>query len=314
LTTSTYIKITLFYSITLLDAKNSAIDSQEQLSTQMYHRVFFTALVLCICYAIALRPQHGIKSSSQTVLRTADYTFRNAIKEDIDDIITVFLDAFSPSPSWRYLRPEYQKYKDYIWSCMQANVLQQWDHIDTNTTFIKVVAVPDTNAFNGRNERVVAVGVWFIMTRNDTAMSATNSFLRALQNKPPIWDSRLDTSDSSTKYNCSANLDLNLTRAADYQRQFTPEETRYIDEAYPEQLYLSMLATHPDWDGHGFAAMNLHWGIELAKTLDNPVTLIATPAGYPLYDDTGFQSLKNISIQTLDGWGQGSLWYEVMEY
>jgi hypothetical protein len=60
--------------------------------------------------------------------------------------------------------------------------------------------------------------------------------------------------------------------------------------------------------------MNLHWGFELANTSKIPVTLIATPAGYPLYDDIGFRGIKNITIETLDGWANGLLWFEVMEY
>jgi hypothetical protein len=60
--------------------------------------------------------------------------------------------------------------------------------------------------------------------------------------------------------------------------------------------------------------MNLHWGFELANTSKIPVTLIATPAGYPLYDDIGFRGIKNITIETLDGWGNGLLWFEAMEY
>jgi len=127
-------------------------------------------------------------------------------------------------------------------------------------------------------------------------------------------ESQVSIGDSDTKYNCSANLDVNQTRAIDFDRQLRAAKSQYIDRAYLKQLYLNILATHPDWDGNGFAALNLDWGIGFAETLAEPVTLIATPAGYPLYKDVGFRSLKNVTIETLEGWEGKLLWLEVMEY
>lgn len=43
-----------------------------------------------------------------------------------------------------------------------------------------------------------------------------------------------------------------------------------------------------------------------------PVTLLATPAGYPLYDSLGFESVENATISMLDGLGE--LWFEVMRW
>lgn len=43
-----------------------------------------------------------------------------------------------------------------------------------------------------------------------------------------------------------------------------------------------------------------------------PVTLFATPAGYPLYDSMGFESVKNATMPMLDGLGE--LWFEVMRW
>lgn len=275
----------------------------------MYRSVFLTAVVLCTCYTVALG-LHVVKSSSQTILNSAGYHFRPAIREDIDDITTVYLDAFSPGPLWQYTMPAYQRWKDYIWHCQQAAIEQQWDNLDTDTTFVQVVAVPDTNASNGRNERVVAFGIWKLKERDNIVTSALE---HSSQIGMRDWKIQLDTSNNSSKYNCSANLGRNQTRTADFERQFDAK-SQFLDKAYPEQLYLNTLATHPDWDGYGFAALNLHWGFELANTYKIPVTLIATPAGYPLYDDIGFRSIKNITIETLDGWGEGILWFEVMEY
>jgi len=43
-----------------------------------------------------------------------------------------------------------------------------------------------------------------------------------------------------------------------------------------------------------------------------PVTLLASPAGYPLYDSLGFESVVNATMEMLDGLGE--LWFEVMRW
>jgi hypothetical protein len=43
-----------------------------------------------------------------------------------------------------------------------------------------------------------------------------------------------------------------------------------------------------------------------------PVTLLATPAGWVLYDSLGFEGLKNATVEMVDG--DGELWYEVMQW
>ena len=43
-----------------------------------------------------------------------------------------------------------------------------------------------------------------------------------------------------------------------------------------------------------------------------PVTLLATPAGYPLYDSLGFEGVKNATMPMLDRLGE--LWFEVMRW
>jgi hypothetical protein len=281
----------------------------------MYYFVLLAVQILCIKSIIALRPPNDFETTSQVILSNSNYKFRDAIREDIDDITTVILDAFSQGLAWQYVRPEYQRFKDYTWHCTRAAFAKQWNDINTNTTFVKVVTVPDTSkSSKGRGERVVALGVWLRMARNDTVIPAMESFIPMLQNSVSMWKGQMSTSNDGTNYNCSAILDVNQTRVIDIERQMQAVKLKYIDDAYPKQLHLNMLATHPDWDGNGFAALNLDWGVRFAKALGEPVTLIATPDGYVLYDDFGFRSLKNVTIKTLEGWEEESLWFEVMQY
>lgn len=100
-------------------------------------------------------------------------------------------------------------------------------------------------------------------------------------------------------------------------------DEEYLQKPFERRLQLGLLATHPDWDGHGFASQHLHWGkAELARLnreLDDsapqnqiPIVLVGTPAGYPLYASEGFKGVKNISVKRLDG--KGIFWWEAMVY
>ena len=115
---------------------------------------------------------------------------------------------------------------------------------------------------------------------------------------------------------------------------------------WQDQLYLNLLATHPEWDGNGFGARQVRWGLELSRNgdfgreregdgdvvvRDNladeevrdeladgeakrtiPVTLLATPAGWPLYESLGFEGVENATIGMLDTMGE--LWFEVCKW
>ena len=114
---------------------------------------------------------------------------------------------------------------------------------------------------------------------------------------------------------CTIIPGMNMTRAIDHDRQEAAISRKYIDHGLPRQLYLNLIATHPKWDGHGFAARHLQWGKELSQRLPEspwPITLLATPAGWPLYKSVGFEDVVNATVTMLDG--LGTLWYEVMRW
>ena len=250
-------------------------------------------------------------SSEQILLgdthSSVPFTFRDATYEDIDDATTIIIDAFSPSPQWHYHSPSREKYLDYEWYCMREAIEKQWKEVDWTYAWGRVVSVPVENSKHGRDERVVALALWdrliqdsasVVASGEDGALNVNHGFdLMALLNKT---------------FDCSKHSDLNMTRGLDFSYQFSFAKYKYIDNAYDDQLYLSLLATHPDWDGNGLGAKNLHWGMELAERWKVPVTLIATPAGYPLYRSEGFEDVKNITIKMLDGLGE--LWFEVQRW
>jgi GNAT superfamily N-acetyltransferase len=231
----------------------------------------------------------------QAVLQPAliDHKLRPLQDDDLDDLTTVFLDAFRPSASWQYTHWDDDKYANYTWQCSRAEFGQFWQQ-RTGDFFVNAITVP-IHGSGEREERVVSIGVWEWLNA-DTHLSRHYDWISSLMTGP----------------DCAAHLDQNTTRRADLMRQAKPIEAEYIRSWTEPQLYLVLLATHPDWDGNGFGAEQLDAGFRAAERWNVSVSLIATPAGYPLYESSGFAALKNITLHKLDGLGE--LWLEYMRW
>lgn len=246
------------------------------------------------------------------------FTFRNATIDDIDDITTVWIDAFKPSPIFSYIRQFADEVgEEYTWTCQRDSYLALFQQHVGDYRF-RVITVPESTSLLG--EKVVSVSVWDF---SRTGLHHGDEL--SLPSLSPLFARTLSqTSHSSVNnrhvsdFNCSAHLDMNLTRAFHFKHLIEDAERTYLINPFGTQLYLGLLATHPSWDGHGFAAQHLRWGKTqmelLRKTLGDrlPMTLLATPAGYPLSVDEGFTGLKNITLERLDG--KGAFWYEAMAY
>ncbi|KFA55130.1 hypothetical protein S40293_08682 [Stachybotrys chartarum IBT 40293] len=260
-------------------------------------------LTLVACQALvataALAPTSAY---TQTVFNGDNVHFRPATEADLDDIITIIIDAFAPGPMWQYGFPYLSQHKDYLWHCLRKDLGEQYKHVP-NTTTINVIAVTpsaDTSDDAQQKERVVALGAWKDMTATGDTSLFSAPGLSSIQ---------------SLHAKCSDHLEANMTRVEDAQRQSLAYEKRYIEDSKEKQLYLALLATHPSWDGHGFGAAHVQWGLEKARAMEGceTVTLLGTPAGWPLYDSLGFDSVTNLTITTLDE-DMDDLWFEYMRY
>lgn len=250
----------------------------------------------CQIWAHPTQAQH----QQQSYLGERKIHIRPATEADFDDITTVLVDAFRSGPTWRYVSPDQDEYLEYTWNCTREKVEDVLRHA-SNTTFANVISVPTghdaADRQRQRNERVVAVASWRII-------------------EPGTEHADHDGVDTlgawSGNAKCSDQLDVNQTRSLDYNRQFLAAMVRYVWSLPQKQMYLAVLGTHPDWDGHGFGAAHCHWGMDMARGMGVPTTLMATPAGWPLYDSLGFGSVANVTIETLGK--LENLWYEYMRY
>lgn len=209
--------------------------------------------------------------------------------------------------------PDLQHHKPEVWTCLHEQVEHAWRTRNTSTSFGKLITVvpppPGKSNDNTANEETqkeeeipVSFSLWTIRTRSPSTTQPLSLSLSL--------PSLLTTLHEA----CAIPPGTNLTRAFDFNRQNAALEHKYFHLPYAHQFYLNLLATHPDWDGNGFGARHVEWGQQLSLELEPkmPVTLLASPAGYPLYDSLGFESVKNATIEKLDG--EGKLWFEVMRW
>ncbi|KAI9170579.1 hypothetical protein HJFPF1_00047 [Paramyrothecium foliicola] len=254
--------------------------------------------------AVATKTFDASLTYSQQSLMNEGVIIHPAVEADLDDIVTILIDAFSPGPVWQYLYTQLDEYYDFAWHCLRQTIGEGFAH-HVNTTFINVIhksEVTDSQNEHGKRlSRVVAFAVWNVREPKDRVPHQSISNIGALE----------------ALTECSDHPEMNQTRAADYARQAKALEEDFIRNHQEDQLYLNFLATHPDWDGHGFGAAQLRWAFEKAKRVKEnqtlPITLLATPAGWPLYSSVGFESLKNITITTLDD-DLDDLWFEDMRF
>lgn len=283
-------------------------------------------LLLCPFLSSLLFFSRVFASSEQApISHSSPSTFREATIADLDDITTVNVDAFKPGSAWKYVRQFEDKVgSEYTWNCQREALRQVFVNASElyNATLFNVISVPD--ATSTRGERVVSFAAW------NFAMAGPTSSDRPFSDQTSTWKQAMSglfrgldrvAGSSSSPFNCSAHLDMNLTRALQYSNTMQAAERKYLLEPFARQLELGLLATHPDWDGNGFAARHLHWGkaklAELSHGLEAsedqmPITLMGTPAGYPLYRSEGFETLHNVTIERLDG--EGVLWLAAMKY
>lgn len=265
------------------------------------------AIVVLLVQSLSQANAFTAPGGQQPLQQNLDFHLRPATATDLDDITTVLLDAFTPGAAWQY-GVNRTTNLDYVRRCMREQVTDLFKHME-NTTFANVISVPTKERRigandHGRNGSVVAVAVWKILEPDEEA----SHFSQTVTGKGPFSNRMFSSLESAE---CAKHFETNMTRADDYNRQWIPAEISYIQSENRTQLYLGILATHPDWDGHNFGAANCQWGMDFARREGWPTTLIATPAGWPLYDSLGFESLGNITVKMLDGLGE--LWFEYMK-
>ncbi|KAJ9605868.1 hypothetical protein H2200_009717 [Cladophialophora chaetospira] len=279
------------------------------------------------------------------------FEFRNVSYSDLDAIVDTIVSAFDPGVMWTYLYQFRDTFPEYHWRCVyEAAENQIPEYQDATGTFGHVI-VPsvrgnkDAQSFafwkmmrKGEGEGKSSAGDFLGLpfecsmpresaaTQSEERSKSDVSFGQGLNRAAQAPIDLGQESLSEIKLPCSLHLDMNLIRTAHLAPQLNKAEKDYIEDAYEYQLYLGLLATHPDWDGNGFGAAQVEWGMDFAKAEEQrlslsegrkirvPVTLLATPAGYPLYKSLGFESVANVTFVLIDSFQGSTTWFEYMRW
>jgi GNAT superfamily N-acetyltransferase len=84
---------------------------------------------------------------------------------------------------------------------------------------------------------------------------------------------------------------LAFVKTLDYTR------SKYWEKKYPQNYYLALLATHPDYRRRGAGTALTQWGMEKALAEGFDVGLEASPMGFPVYKHLGFEFLEEVVVQ-----------------
>ncbi|KAK3672044.1 hypothetical protein LTR78_008014 [Recurvomyces mirabilis] len=231
-----------------------------------------------------------------------EINIRPVVKEDLDDVVTTFLDAFGPGAIAQYTQFPDPSLRNYTHRCYLQLFEKDWARFEANElTFANVITVPrgPDEMESMRSKKVVSFAFWRWL---EVKQERSSSF--QFQPFHPLA--------LRHEGKCSDHLDTNTTREAQVIAYMDDIERKYYSNLTHTELYLNVIATHPDWDGHGFGAAQVEYGLGKAKEAGANVTLVATPAGHPLYASLGFEAVANVTMQMFDG--LGVLWLEYMRW
>ena len=92
--------------------------------------------------------------------------------------------------------------------------------------------------------------------------------------------------------------DANIARHTAFRANISVAKRQMFDNKFgDQQLYLDLLACHPDYRGRGAGEMLVKWGLEKAKAEGLTVTLYASPMGGRVYSRLGFKRVGSFRTQ-----------------
>ncbi|KAK5048347.1 hypothetical protein LTR84_006017 [Exophiala bonariae] len=229
----------------------------------------------------------SVASATQSLLTTA-IKIRNATVNDAEQITCIIQEAFRGAPHVKYVNEFMDLHPRHLFNCLLGGVSTMLDNPDV---MIQVALLPNNSA--PHDLVPVGVAIW--------------EFPEAWPRISPSWTSGLFLhSPDALEMDEDCLLIVNISRAIDFDHQFSAAQRDYLDKSYPksQQYYLNTLGTHPDYQRRGAGGALVNSGIEVGKKSNRnenvTATLIATEAGEPLYLHLSWESIKNFTVKSMD--------------
>ncbi|MCJ1404944.1 hypothetical protein MMC11_008170 [Xylographa trunciseda] len=206
-------------------------------------------------------------------------SIRLAKESDLDAIAWISVAALPADPVCPYRFPYMHLYpEDHV----KFSRIRYTEYMAAGDNVIMVFECPTIE--DPAVHKPVAFSIWQLPgTHVGKASAKEGTEVKPKQKGPPDHLQRRDAS---------------AARMTAFRESIGRAKREMFDGPYGEsQLYLGMLACHPDYQKRGAGRMLCQWGLDKAKTEGLTITLYASPMGARLYRSLGFQNVGSFRTQ-----------------
>ncbi|CAD6441290.1 717eb6c2-dfc4-491c-b668-d4eec3a2a847 [Sclerotinia trifoliorum] len=210
---------------------------------------------------------------------TAKSRIRDAEPKDIDTITTGMITSLSSDAMWRYRFAHRERYPEDLlkYARLYIELLVSGSFADYATLIVEVE--------EGSSWNVAAFSIWDISYENKRVYAAKGETYTSLAPYEAMEAAGVKTRKDTDPIYDAAFLKVMSDARKDFTAMFEGNE-----------MYLSLICTHPDFRRRGYATQLLKWGIERAERDNAPLVLVASPMGEPTYLATGFEELGRVDV------------------
>ncbi|MCJ1399663.1 hypothetical protein MMC11_002865 [Xylographa trunciseda] len=232
-------------------------------------------------------------------------SIRLATESDLDAITWIDVAATPADPVFPYRFPYMH---DYPEDHLKYTRIRYGEYMATGNGTILVFESPSLE--NPTVSKPVAFSIWVIPGNHvkKTPEQETSETKRSYLRTPFLQVSRMLTDSGIVGCSATTNAhpdrlqrrDANPARMMAFREAMHRAKKELFDQKYGEkQLYLGMLACHPDYQRRGAGTALCQWGLDKAKAEDLTVSLFASPMGARLYSKLGFKDVASFRTQVV---------------
>jgi ribosomal protein S18 acetylase RimI-like enzyme len=201
---------------------------------------------------------------------------RPATNNDFDAIMAIATATSSTDSLWNMLMPR-AAFKDAAFKEYLAQILKKYIDPDNKDFLVTVVELPDKDITPGA-PHIASFSIW--------DMTSTSSS----SNKSAVESDNIAPTSGETQSRY-------LTRFITFNNAMSEGRTKSF-KAFNKFMYLKAMATHPEYEGEGYAKALLRAGYEIARKNEAAVTVFAGPRGYVFFSGLGFSDRGPLLMQS----------------
>jgi len=244
---------------------------------------------------------------------TPSFRVRLAELRDVPRVTTVALASLPDDPGfefiWRYRR-QYPDDSQFFW-------LQVFKHYLYHPKITLIVAEEVASVEEKREDRgeavatIIAFALWERNGKSMLTQALTNLWSKGVFNALHCYITFIENWAIGKEFR---RRDGDPKRMIAFQQALNYTHSKYWEKMYPQNYYLVLLATHPDYRRRGAGTALTQWGVDQALAAGIDVGLEASPMGFPLYQHMGFVLLENLVIKPDADDDPASMLLRVMVY